>query len=59
MALKSGYRWEEWLDLKIEARIDHVAFHRVRLLVDLNLDDAVVGEQERRAARQRMKRDGS
>jgi hypothetical protein len=50
-ALKSGYVWEEWIKLSTMDRARHVAFHRVRTLVNAHAEEAANEERVRQQRR--------
>lgn len=47
--LFNGYRWKDWLGLDRGDRAAGIAHYRVHRLVEMNGEDAVSRESERRA----------
>lgn len=47
----NGYSWREWQKLPYQDRIDGVAYHRLRRLIEMHEEDAVTREVERRSRR--------
>ncbi|KKL12514.1 hypothetical protein LCGC14_2535010 [marine sediment metagenome] len=44
----NGYNWKEWLVLPKRERVDGVAYFRIRRAIDMNQQDAVRMDADRR-----------
>lgn len=50
-AVFNGYTWREWCDLERDERIDGIAHHRLRRLIEQHVHDASVEHAERQRQR--------